>query len=891
MQAFLRLILLYGSLFFCISNTKAQTACTWQQGDLTTYSQGEWGTASSDAGIILTNEFAALYFSNGGALEVGISGSGGYSIRFSSPTGVLNYLPSAGIAGALTADVSNPSFTASGLFGGEVSALELNIDFSDAQLLPGISSVLFGDLVFHDLTSTFSTFNGLTVRQALIVAETALGGGSASVSPSDFVPFLQDLNAAFAAGTPSQFALDHLRKGWQQGEMLTYSQTDYGNSGSAAAFALLSTNFNTLYPTTLNVGTPNQMIFDNAGDVYYYLPESGSPGVLTGTVLNPLNTSAGELGGEVLALRINVNFSDANLLAGSEPLGNLIIHELPTLPVMNGVSIRQFLEMANSMLGGTLGFPISLGQTAALARFINTSFLNGTPSQFAIDHLRRSVRTGDLETYTQTNWGDDLSDAGTLLSTHYAKVYGGNFLVGGNFRLLFTNAVAVHSFLPQLSSVGTLTANAKNPVTTPAGELAGEVTALELNVDFSDANLLPGTISLGDLVFHDYIDLPVLNGQSVHQFLAAANVLLGGGSASFTTSEAAAVARLINEAFLTGTPSQFATDHLMFVCTPTSTNNCPIATAAGVTTKVGTAINIQLQASDEDNDALTYSISQNPLHGTVTTSSTGAASYTPNAGYYGTDQFKFKANDGKCDVEGTIDILIVVCPKKKGDWKNNPAAWPVSATPMLLGTVSYTQSLLLTILNMPVGSGPKADASFILAHQLIPAKLSIANGTIAPVEVLDAIASADALIGNNTIPMKVKPNTASGKSMVALASLLEQFNSGLLSEGCEPVAATTSSKQLNTTVETVDPLLTDQLEAKAFPNPSTNNFSITVKANTGKERITMQVIDMYGRVIETRNVTANSMIRFGDRYRPGTYFVRIIQGKEHKEIKLIKLTD
>jgi len=43
---------------------------------------------------------------------------------------------------------------------------------------------------------------------------------------------------------------------------------------------------------------------------------------------------------------------------------------------------------------------------------------------------------------------------------------------------------------------------------------------------------------------------------------------------------------------------------------------------------------------------------------------------------------------------------------------------------------------------------------------------------------------------------------------------------------------------------------------------------------------------MYG-----RNINANSIIRFGDHYRPGTYFVRIMQGKEHKEIKLIKLAD
>ncbi len=85
-------------------------------------------------------------------------------------------------------------------------------------------------------------------------------------------------------------------------------------------------------------------------------------------------------------------------------------------------------------------------------------------------------------------------------------------------------------------------------------------------------------------------------------------------------------------------------------------------------------------------------------------------------------------------------------------------------------------------------------------------------------------------------------------------------------------------------------IVIEGLEVKIFPNPSTNNFTLNVNANT-KEKIAMQVIDMYGRIIETRNVNANSMIRFGDKYRPGTYFVKIMQGKEHKEIKLIKLNE
>jgi len=53
----------------------------------------------------------------------------------------------------------------------------------------------------------------------------------------------------------------------------------------------------------------------------------------------------------------------------------------------------------------------------------------------------------------------------------------------------------------------------------------------------------------------------------------------------------------------------------------------------------------------------------------------------------------------------------------------------------------------------------------------------------------------------------------------------------------------------------------------------------------------MEVTDVYGRVIETRNVAANTIVKFGNHYRPGTYFVRITQAKQNKQIKLIKLNN
>jgi hypothetical protein len=98
-------------------------------------------------------------------------------------------------------------------------------------------------------------------------------------------------------------------------------------------------------------------------------------------------------------------------------------------------------------------------------------------------------------------------------------------------------------------------------------------------------------------------------------------------------------------------------------------------------------------------------------------------------------------------------------------------------------------------------------------------------------------------------------------------------------------ARESAQAEMNLKVEVVARVL----EVIAFPNPSASHFTVNIKGNNKAEKIIMQVVDMYGRIIETRNVTVSPTIHFGDGYIPGYYFLRIIQGKEHKEIKLVKL--
>ncbi len=84
----------------------------------------------------------------------------------------------------------------------------------------------------------------------------------------------------------------------------------------------------------------------------------------------------------------------------------------------------------------------------------------------------------------------------------------------------------------------------------------------------------------------------------------------------------------------------------------------PVANNQSVTLNEGSSKAITLTASDLESDPLTYRIITQPAHGTLSGTAPNLM-YTPNAGYYGTDYFTFKANDGKSDSnEATVSITI-----------------------------------------------------------------------------------------------------------------------------------------------------------------------------------------------------------------------------------------
>ena len=80
-----------------------------------------------------------------------------------------------------------------------------------------------------------------------------------------------------------------------------------------------------------------------------------------------------------------------------------------------------------------------------------------------------------------------------------------------------------------------------------------------------------------------------------------------------------------------------------------------------------------------------------------------------------------------------------------------------------------------------------------------------------------------------------------------------------------------------------------EFSVKANPNPSTHSFNVKVESQDQFTQIQIKAINITGQVMESRNnITLGLPIIIGDNFRPGIYIIEVTQGKNHKQIKLVK---
>lgn len=97
--------------------------------------------------------------------------------------------------------------------------------------------------------------------------------------------------------------------------------------------------------------------------------------------------------------------------------------------------------------------------------------------------------------------------------------------------------------------------------------------------------------------------------------------------------------------------------------TVTVANNPPVATADTYGTAVDTAVAVAVLGNDSDldGDAMTVALDSGPSHGSVLLAADGTGTYTPAAGYVGTDSFTYTVSDGHGGSDtATVTVTVTV---------------------------------------------------------------------------------------------------------------------------------------------------------------------------------------------------------------------------------------
>jgi large repetitive protein len=205
----------------------------------------------------------------------------------------------------------------------------------------------------------------------------------------------------------------------------------------------------------------------------------------------------------------------------------------------------------NAGTGAITGTPSKAGTYTFTLKVVDSKGATATTTSCSIA-VAGGIVAGQFTTYTQGGWGAPAkgNNPGALLTSKFTTVYtGGTMSIGGTYKLTYNSALSIINFLPQGGTAGKLTANASNPTTSAAGVLAGQVLALQLNVDFSNK----GITAAGFANLHVVSGLAA--GQTVAQVLAAANTYLGGAAlpAGISYADITAVIDAINNNFDNGT--------------------------------------------------------------------------------------------------------------------------------------------------------------------------------------------------------------------------------------------------------------------------------------------------------------------------------------------------
>lgn len=123
---------------------------------------------------------------------------------------------------------------------------------------------------------------------------------------------------------------------------------------------------------------------------------------------------------------------------------------------------------------------------------------------------------------------------------------------------------------------------------------------------------------------------------------------------------------------------------------------------------------------------------------------------------------------------------------------------------------------------------------------------------------------------------------------VDYSALAGHLNHGDYIGPCGNANCVNGINSLNNQLTRSDILGNKELEITTFPNPSTNEFQLSINKVINTEEVSVKVTDVQGRQLYLQQGSSNRVFRFGSDFVAGIYVLEVSHAGEREVMKLIK---
>jgi len=298
----------------------------------------------------------------------------------------------------------------------------------------------------------------------------------------------------------------------EPGGFITYTQGGWGSPSNSTPGQIRESFFEFVFPNGLIAGSDFTLTLSAASAVRNFLPQGGTPYKFVQNYTDPPSTSAGILGGQLVAALMNYHYNLAGYLGTNQEynLGELIINSGP----FEGKTVAELLAIANNAIGGGVT-PYTYSEISNALTQLNENFNEGANNGF-LDCPETPAVLGDKVWFDNNRNGiQDDNESG--IGGVNVKLFNCNdefiksTVTASSGYYIFENLSAgnyyVQFFVPAEYFITSPNQGFDDELDSDADPVTGKTSCVSLITDGNDyswdAGLYRCYVSIGDRVWYD----------------------------------------------------------------------------------------------------------------------------------------------------------------------------------------------------------------------------------------------------------------------------------------------------------------------------------------------------------------------------------------------------